>query len=207
MKGTNKSGTTPDILARVAASAPRVPVAFRLADRNVLDLNAPDPELLTPELIAIGLGNVCRYSGQVDPFYSVAEHSLLVAERVPPELRLAALLHDASEGLGMSDVIGPLKAVLPEYKAIEDRLMRAVEARFGLEPGACEHPLIKEADRRVLRTEQLVLRGVVDEIRLPRERDVEPYSDVAFVRLAPLAARGVYLRELYSAMGDRWTRR
>lgn len=202
MNESDAPGNVPNIEALLAKSAPRPPVTFRLANRKIIDLNAPDPSLLTLDLIALGLGNTCRYSGQIVRFYSVAEHSIHVARHVPAPLRLAALLHDASEGLGMSDVIGPLKVLLPEYKAIEDGLMRAVERAFELPARACDHPLIKEADRRMLRTEQLVLRGVTDEIRLPREHDVEPYDDVRFASWSPMDAADAFVREVIGAMGS-----
>ena len=49
--------------------------------------------------IARQLSRICRYAGATPHFYSVARHSLLVAELVPhdPALRLAALVHDAHE--------------------------------------------------------------------------------------------------------------
>ena len=49
------------------------------------------------EDIAHGLAYQCRFNGQTSQFYSVAQHSLIVASLVPTNLRLAALLHDAAE--------------------------------------------------------------------------------------------------------------
>ena len=42
------------------------------------ELHGPGEITLTD--IAYGLGNVCRYGGQCDAFFSVAEHSLSVAQ-------------------------------------------------------------------------------------------------------------------------------
>ena len=47
------------------------------------------------EDIAHGLAFQCRFNGQTCDFYSVAQHSLIVADLVPESHRLAALLHDA----------------------------------------------------------------------------------------------------------------
>jgi len=61
----------------------------------------------TVEDIAHGLAHVCRYAGQCDGFYSVAEHSMLVAD-IADEHPLQALLHDAAEAF-MGDITRPLK--------------------------------------------------------------------------------------------------
>lgn len=39
------------------------------------------------EDIAHGLAYQCRFNGQTNAFYSVAQHSLIVAYQVPPTLR------------------------------------------------------------------------------------------------------------------------
>ncbi|MDP3133715.1 MAG: phosphohydrolase, partial [Burkholderiaceae bacterium] len=70
------------------------------------------------EDIAHGLAYQCRFNGQTSAFYSVAQHSLMVADLVPPALRRAALLHDAAEAY-LGDMVKPLKALVPDFGHIE----------------------------------------------------------------------------------------
>lgn len=70
-----------------------------------IDPLAPAQEDLRIEDVARGLANACRWNGQC-PFYSVAEHSVLISYMVPT---LEALMHDASEGLGLNDMARPIK--------------------------------------------------------------------------------------------------
>lgn len=58
--------------------------------------------------IAHALSLKCRFTGHCRTFYSVAEHSMRVAELVRPELKLAALLHDAAEAY-LPDFARPIK--------------------------------------------------------------------------------------------------
>ena len=81
---------------------------------------------------------------------SVAEHCVHVSQLVPPELALEGLLHDASEAY-CSDIVRPLKQVLPGYKRVEARNMAVIREKFGLP--ACEHKLVKRADTAMLLVE------------------------------------------------------
>ena len=122
-----------------------------------LDLLDPTPVDVEIEDIAHGLAFVARWNGQTrgDWPYSVAEHSLLVAELFEamapdeePRWRLAALLHDAPEYV-IGDMISPVKAhVGPGYAEMEARLSAAIHIRFGL-PAVLPRPVwaaIKRAD-------------------------------------------------------------
>jgi 5'-deoxynucleotidase YfbR-like HD superfamily hydrolase len=106
-----------------------------------LDLLDPSPLDIEIADIAHGLARVARWNGQTagDHAFSVAQHSLLVeaifALQQPagtPQQRLAALLHDAPEYV-IGDMISPFKAVVGGgYKAVEERLLRAIHLRFSL---------------------------------------------------------------------------
>lgn len=96
----------------------------------------PDPESILIEDIAHALSNICRYTGHVDKFYSVAEHSVRVSHMVDEEygrrFALEGLLHDAAEAY-VTDVNKPLKMLLGEpYKRLESIAMGAIAAKFGI---------------------------------------------------------------------------
>lgn len=110
----------------------------------------PRAEDIDIEDVAHALAHLCRYGGHCLRFYSVAEHSVLLAASVPPEDALWALLHDASEAY-IVDVPRPLKPYLSDYQDAERRVMTAVCERFGLpEPWP---DTVKEADRAILTDE------------------------------------------------------
>lgn len=138
-------------------------------------LNLLDPSPLDVEIedVALGLSRVARWNGQTsgEHSFSVAQHSVLVLdlivqarENAARELRLATLLHDASEYV-TSDLITPFKSALgPEYKDVEKRVQGAVNLRFGL-PAALPADWvrrIKRADRVAAYLEATRLAGFAE---------------------------------------------
>lgn len=121
------------------------------ADGVYFDYLDPDPAKVTLNAVARGLANTCRFAGQCSPFYSVAEHSILVSLIVPNEFALAGLFHDAAEAF-ICDMPKPLKEILPDYKDVERRVETAVFFALGVpDPLPVE---VKAADVVMLATEQ-----------------------------------------------------
>lgn len=115
----------------------------------------PDPEDILIEDIAHSLAHQCRFTGHTSHFYSVAQHSILVSELVPDELRLWGLLHDATEAY-LADMARPIKhqpGFGETYRTAEDVLMRAIAVRFGLSEEFPMPKSVAEADNIVLGNE------------------------------------------------------
>ena len=111
------------------------------------------PEDIYIEDIAHALSLICRFGGHCSEFYSVAQHSVLVAGAVTQEHKLWALLHDATEAY-LGDIVRPLKhsqQLLP-YRQIETALMHCICLRFGMLPMMPQE--VKYADNCMLLTEK-----------------------------------------------------
>lgn len=119
---------------------------------NVLN---PDPEQIFIEDIAHALSNICRFGGHTRQFYSVAQHSVMVAQKFDqPYLRMSALLHDAAEAY-LLDLPRPIKVKMLDYQHAETVMMQAIAKRFGLQLPMPK--LITGADDLMLNTEWLWL--------------------------------------------------
>lgn len=115
----------------------------------------PRPDEVSLVDIAHSLSMQCRYAGHCRRFYSVAEHSVLMARAMPSqELARIALLHDATEAY-MVDLPRPVKNHMPDYRRTEAHLWSVIAERFGLPPHGA--PEVDSADNRILRDEMLAL--------------------------------------------------
>jgi uncharacterized protein len=127
------------------------PHHIELSSGAYLDLAAPDPALITLEVVAHGLSQTCRFAGQSRRFYSVAEHACLVAAKLdaggaPPATQLRGLHHDDAEAF-IGDVTRPLKSLLPDYSELEEHLAIACAEALALPALSWEsHRAIKAAD-------------------------------------------------------------
>ena len=152
-----------------------------------LDIEAPSPEQLDVRDIAHALSLICRGSGQVRCFFSVAQHCLAcereaAARGCSRAIRLACLLHDASEAY-MADVPKPIKDnLLPQYRQYEDALLACVYDKFiGRAPTAEELAAVVEIDRAMLCCDLHLLLGT--DAPLPESRTVPDYGFVPMVRV------------------------
>jgi len=122
------------------------------------------PEEIDITDIAHALSLMCRANGHIRHFYSVAQHCLncskeAEARGLSKELRLACLLHDASEAY-ISDITRPVKRSLLQYREFEEVLQNLIYRKFGLgELGEAEHRMVREIDDTLLYYEMLELMG------------------------------------------------
>lgn len=122
----------------------------------------PDPHSVDLEDIAHALSMQCRFNGHVREFYSVAEHSVLMADAYLRDFGALAdddtarhmLLHDAAEAY-VGDMIRPLKHDIPAFRIVEGVVLRAIWARFDLIE--ILPVVVSEYDGRILRDEKAVL--------------------------------------------------
>ncbi len=123
----------------------------------------PDPAQLDPGDIARALANVCRFGGHCRPFYSVAQHSVIVSELVEArggdvEDVFAALMHDATEAY-LGDMPHPIKHRSPlgaAFREAEAALEAVLRERFSIK---ADVPEIKRVDRALLATERRSVSG------------------------------------------------
>lgn len=95
----------------------------------------PRPQDIDIVDIAHHLSNICRFTGAVSQFYSVAQHSVLVS-KLCDNHPLFGLLHDGSEAY-LCDVATPVKQsdLFAEYRAAESHLQRMILLHFGIRNG------------------------------------------------------------------------
>jgi hypothetical protein len=125
-------------------------------------INHPKPELVDIVDIAHALAHICRYGGHCRRFYSVAEHSVMIAtyardveHRSKAQVR-HALLHDAAEAY-TGDIKRPVKNAVPAIR----QAVRKVEAVVA---GALGIPIDKpqwlvDLDTRIVADEKTALLG------------------------------------------------
>lgn len=159
------------------------------------------PEEIDPEEIACALSKICRFGGQLESFYSVGQHSVLVAQEVPRHLAFVGLLHDATEAY-RGDMVRPLKRALPEFQAIEDKIWLAITERFRL-PYLLP-PQVKEANTRMLMTEK---RDLLIPAEWPWAEDqvalsLPPYDDLEIRSWDHTGARRAWM-QLFWELGGR----
>ncbi len=142
----------------------------------------PRVEDICIEDIAHALSHICRFTGHVETFYSVAEHCWRASLIAPMYLKLPMLLHDASEAY-LCDVSRPVKHAhgMEFYRGAEHKLMRVIGEKFGVE---FSDELIHEIDNRMLMTER---RDLMPQSQ-PWTVGADPYRDI-IVPVPPKTAK------------------
>jgi hypothetical protein len=123
-------------------------------------------EIFIPD-IANGCALDCRYGGQgnVDRFYSVAEHCWLLSSYALQTtgdvyLAMALLLHDGAEAY-VNDLPRAVKnAVGQGYKDVENNIQDLIFKKFGVGSSVKQHAVVmKDLDRRIVPLEKEFIFG------------------------------------------------
>lgn len=126
--------------------------------------------------VAWALSHICRFTGHVKEFYSVAQHCCHVCDILPDEFKLHGLLHDTQE-FACQDIANPIKQFLPQYKEFELKIEKVVAKKFGL---AFPMPAtVKTADMVLLVTEMRDLMRGGDYKNIPFSpmgKKIKPWS-------------------------------
>lgn len=128
-------------------------VAYYPFDPRVVDVRTTD--------IRHALSHVCRYGGHCKRFYSVLEHSILVAEWLELQgydrrVVFEGLCHDFTEAY-LIDMPQPIKRDLQQYRDLEDLNWQVIADKYGL-PFNLD-PAVKQSDMQVLMAEKPILLG------------------------------------------------
>lgn len=111
------------------------------------------PWMINLHDMATSLSKKCRWNGGIntDEIFSVAQHSVYAARSAgdDPFDRLAALLHDGSEGF-MVDLITPLKLVFTDFRDIEDDIQGKIYTHFGVDMNAARAKHVHMVDHLML---------------------------------------------------------
>lgn len=163
----------------------------------LIDIENPDTDAIDIRDIAHALSFICRGSGQVRTFFSVARHSVFCAREAKARgysdaVAMACLLHDASEAY-MADVPHPIKEnLIPEYRVYEDRLLDMVFRKYiGRSLTAEEAAVVECIDRDLLQYDLKYLLNM--DIDLPEVHTVICYDFIPFAE-----SEREYLEMFYS---------
>jgi hypothetical protein len=113
----------------------------------------PTPDMIDINDIAHALARISRFGGHlpIDELYSVAQHSVYCSHLVSKERKLEALLHDGAEAY-IGDLGSPIKKRLPDYKMLEDGLMKVIAKKFGF-----QYPISEEVNYHRLKSDGFLL--------------------------------------------------
>lgn len=127
------------------------------------DLRDPTPEMVDLQDISHCLSMICRFTGHVEKFYSVAQHCLFMvaaAKRrdLSIETQMQCLLHDAPEAY-VNDLSSPLRDIMRDaddgetfYEVIHDRIMDVVLEKWSVQKISVAS-IVKDLDREAAQLE------------------------------------------------------
>lgn len=156
------------------------------------------------EDVAHSLSMLCRFTGHVRSFYSVAEHCVLASQECDPAVRIEVLMHDAAEAY-IGDINRPVKMHLLfrspisthqlRLKVMEERLLEAMLRRMGLPPTTAPvHERVKAIDDAMLVREamDLFVGGMRPEWAIHPDKGFRP-ADIRPRCWAPEVAERMFL--------------
>lgn len=148
-----------------------------LLSGGTFNYNRPQESDVNIDDIASALSNVCRFSGHLPRFYSVAQHLVNTSRIVSPDNAFTALMHDTAEAF-TNDLPTPLKWAFPIFRELETKIESAMGEKFGFQYPYL--PEVKEADTVMLCLEKYYVKN--DNSIWPlyskyTKKYVEPYRD------------------------------
>ena len=159
----------------------------------------PDSSQINLKDIAHALSNICRFTGHVRRFYSVAQHCVLVSSNCYLDNALAGLLHDASEAY-LCDIASPVKhqPEFTSYRIAETRLQNMIYKKYlNFEGSVFIEPVeVKQMDWGVFLVERQHLFNV-EPMEIPAKLE---YTNKIFVALTPKEAEKAFINEFKSIL-------
>jgi hypothetical protein len=176
-----------------------MPSIIKTYSGNFIDLLNLDVSKITLKDIVQGCSQTCRYGGQCNKFYSTAEHTCLVVGLAKCANKSTAILqlcmgHDISEGIGMGDMVRPLKQVVAEYRNIEDVNLTRMLRAFRIKETDKLWKTVKVYDHAAYMIERQLL---FDDIPVKdRQEAVSLFKSAAHWKfaLSPKAAKTLFLK-------------
>lgn len=168
---------------------------IRLRSGRYFDLANPKADQFTERDIAGALAKICRFGGQIERFYSVAEHSCgcaIVARNdgYGRSIVRACLLHDAAEAF-VGDCVKPLKILLQDFGKIETAIESVIAERFGIIWDVETCGIVRDIDQAMLIHERKTLFSS-DDVKWFGEDEVRKL-DIVLECFPPDAAENLFL--------------
>lgn len=156
---------------------------------------APNADEIDVIDITHALSNICRFTGHCKGFYSVAQHSVMVAEQIweltaDYAQAFAGLMHDASEAY-LIDLARPIKhsPAFRFYRETEKKIQAVIYEKFGVDR---EPEIVKTIDDWMLHVEAYFLMPRCEEWAETLEKPVG-YPGNEFELWSPQKAKDKFL--------------